>query len=147
MEGVLNLFQLNNSLFYFIIKLYPAWDQTMRKTCLLLFGISLTTLAFSQKKSNPKIGKNETDISSFIMADNDLAFGAHVAYRFSVTENLKIGAGILYGANYEGGKVVHLDMELCLQMLCNFSVTARNGVLVVKSGRAYTTMTTTTILH
>jgi hypothetical protein len=76
----------------------------MRKTCLLLFGISLTTLAFSQKKSNPKIGKNETDISSFIMADNDLVFGAQVAYRVSVTENLKIGAGILYGANYEGGE-------------------------------------------
>jgi hypothetical protein len=77
--------------------------KQMRKTCLLLFGISLTTLSFSQKKSNPKIARNETDISAFMMADNDVAFGAEVVYRLSVTKNLKIGGGVLYGANYEGG--------------------------------------------
>src|SRR5689334_2158322 len=75
----------------------------LRKIYLLLFGISLTTLAFSQKKSNSKIGKNETDISSFIMADNDVAFGAEVVYRISVTKNLKLGGGILFGINYEDG--------------------------------------------
>ncbi|HEV8506416.1 MAG TPA: hypothetical protein VGQ53_13485 [Chitinophagaceae bacterium] len=75
----------------------------VRKTGLLILGISFTALAFPQKNSNPKIGKNETEVSSFIMNDNDVAFGAEVVYRFSVTKNLKIGGGVLYGVNYEGG--------------------------------------------
>ena len=75
----------------------------MRLTGVLLFSLLLSITAFSQKRSNPKIGKNETEISSFIFADYDLAFGVHLAYRLSVSKKLKIGGGILYGANYEGG--------------------------------------------
>jgi hypothetical protein len=71
----------------------------MRKTNILLFSFLLTAIAFSQKKLNPKIGKNETEISSFIMADDYLAFGVHLAYRVSVLKKLKIGGGALYGAN------------------------------------------------
>jgi hypothetical protein len=73
----------------------------LRKTILRLLGISFTAVAFSQKKSNPKIGKNETDVSSFILADNYLAFGGQVVYRWSVSRDLKIGGGGLYGANLE----------------------------------------------
>ncbi len=75
----------------------------MRKAKTLLLSILFTAIAFSQKKSsNPKIGKNETEISSFIMADDYLAFGVHLAYRLSVLKRLKIGAGILYGVQYQG---------------------------------------------
>ena len=34
-----------------------------------------------------------------------------------------------------------MGMELCLQMLCNFLVIARNGVLAARSGMAFTIMT------
>jgi hypothetical protein len=84
-------------------------------TCCLLsiFYLLFAVGAFSQKKLNPKISKNETEISSFIMADDYLAFGVHLAYRLSVLKKLKIGAGILYGTNaaetFEGYGAVFAD--------------------------------------
>ncbi|HKC35176.1 MAG TPA: hypothetical protein VKB95_03905 [Chitinophagaceae bacterium] len=75
----------------------------MKKTCILILILSITTFSFSQRKSNPKIGKNETEIAAFIMGDYDLAYGGQLVYRLSVIKKLKLGAGILYGANYENG--------------------------------------------
>ncbi len=72
----------------------------MEKICILLFSFSFSMVAFAQKKTNSKIGKNETEITSFIMADDDLAYGVQLVYRFSVLKKLKTGAGIFYGANY-----------------------------------------------
>lgn len=75
----------------------------MKKIGILLFSLLFTATIFSQKKlPNPKIGKNETEISSFIMADDYLAFGGQLVYRLSVIKKLKIGGGVLYGANYKG---------------------------------------------
>lgn len=71
----------------------------MLKICILLFSFSCTIPAFAQRKSNPKIGKNETEITSFIMGDDYLTYGGQLVYRLSVIKRLKIGAGILYGAN------------------------------------------------
>jgi len=72
----------------------------MRKATTLLLSILFTAIAFSQKRSNPKISKNETEISSFILGDEYLAFGGEFVYRVYVIKKLKIGAGVLYGANY-----------------------------------------------
>jgi hypothetical protein len=74
--------------------------RQMRKAALLCFTLFITVTAFSQKKSNPTIGKNETEITSFILGDNYLAFGAQVVYRLPATKTLKVGAGAMYGANY-----------------------------------------------
>ena len=59
----------------------------MRKICILLLGFCFTIPAFAQKKINPTIGKNETEISSFIMGDEDLAFGGQLVYRLCVKKN------------------------------------------------------------
>lgn len=75
----------------------------MQKIFVLLFSFSFTITAFTQKKLNAKIGKNETEIAFFILGDLDLAYGGQLVYRLSVINKLKIGAGILYGANYENG--------------------------------------------
>ncbi len=109
--------------------------------CLLavLFCSCFTVVAFSQKKSNPKIGKNETEISSFIIADDYLAFGVHLAYRLSVLKKLKIGAGILYGTNdaetfesFYGYGAVFADAMQFLGI-------GKNGALGAKSGMVYMT--------
>ena len=75
----------------------------MKKIYILLFSFSLGIAAFAQRKLNPKIGKNETEIASFIMGDDYLAYGGQLVYRLAVTKKIKLGAGILYGANYEEG--------------------------------------------
>jgi hypothetical protein len=72
----------------------------MRLTGILLFSFLLSITAFSQKRSNPKIGKNETEVTSFILGDNYLAFGAQVVYRLPASTSLKVGVGAMYGANY-----------------------------------------------
>ena len=41
------------------------------------------------------------------MADDYLAYGVQLVYRLSVLKKLKIGVGILYGANEEGGYISH----------------------------------------
>lgn len=74
----------------------------MQKLFILLFSFSFAIVAFSQKKYNPKIAKNETEIAVYILGDLDLAYGAQIIYRVSAIKKLKVGAGILYGANYEG---------------------------------------------
>ncbi len=73
----------------------------MRKTCILIFSLLFTVFVFAQKKlPNTKIGKNETEITSFILADDSWVLGGQLAYRIYFKKNLKIGAGGLYAANY-----------------------------------------------
>lgn len=74
--------------------------RQIQKAWLLLFSLLLIVTAFSQKRFNPKIGKNETEISSFILGDDYLAFGGQFVYRLPATKTLKVGAGAMYGANY-----------------------------------------------
>lgn len=71
----------------------------MRKISILIAVFLVTVNAMSQKP-NPTIGKKETEITSFIMgAGFDLVYGGQLVYRVSALKKLKIGAGILYGAN------------------------------------------------
>ena len=73
----------------------------MKKTCTLIINLLFVGVILAQEKlPNPKIGKNETEITSFIMTDYKLAYGGQFIYRLSVLRKLKTGAGILYGANY-----------------------------------------------
>ena len=73
----------------------------MKKICTLIINFLFAGVIVAQEKlPNPKIGKNETEVTSFIMADRDLAYGGQLVYRLSVLKKLKTGAGILYGANY-----------------------------------------------
>src|SRR5512141_1645649 len=73
----------------------------MLKIGILLFSFSFTIATFAQRKLNTKVGKNETEKTYFIMsAGFDLAYGGQLVYRLSVLKKLKIGAGVLYGANY-----------------------------------------------
>ncbi len=73
----------------------------MQKICILFFSLLFTGTAFAQKKFNPKIGKNETEITSFILTDDYLAFGGQFVYRLSWKTKTKIGAGALYASNYD----------------------------------------------
>src|SRR5258705_3342510 len=82
----------------------------MKKICNLSFSILFFVVTFSQKKlDNTKIGRNEVEITSFILSDYRWAFGGQLVYRLSWKKNLKIGAGGLYGAIYENdiGKNIH----------------------------------------
>jgi hypothetical protein len=86
-----------------------------------------TAIAFSQKKSsNPKIGKNETEISSFIMADDYLAFGVHLAYRVSLLKKLKIGGGLCTEPTTRILNLNFMGMELYSPMQCSFSAVGKN---------------------
>jgi hypothetical protein len=87
-----------SALFYFSTKKYSGL-LTRQKICILLFSLLFSATIFSQKRSNPKIGKDETEVSSFILADDYLAFGGQFVYRLYVTKKLKIGAGALKGRN------------------------------------------------
>jgi hypothetical protein len=80
----------------------------MRKICILIFGLLLTVIAFSQKKlPNTKIGKNETEITLFNLQDNRMGFdnrealGGQIVYRMSWKKNTKIGIGVLLAADYD----------------------------------------------
>lgn len=74
----------------------------MKKICILLLGfLSFCFTAFSQKKSNPKIGTNEVELASFILSDDRIALGGQVVYRFALKTKTKIGAGGLCAADYE----------------------------------------------
>jgi hypothetical protein len=73
----------------------------MQKICILVFTAYFTLSASAQKKSNPKVGKNEWEITSFILTDDYLAFGGQFVYRFSWKTNTKIGAGGLCAADYD----------------------------------------------
>lgn len=67
----------------------------------VIIGLLFTSIASAQRKPNPKIGKNEIEINSFVLADQGLAWGGQLVYRFSWRKKLKLGAGGLYGANYD----------------------------------------------
>ena len=72
----------------------------MKKTCTLIINLLFVVAIVAQEKlPNPKIGKNEMEVSAFIFTDDRLVFGGEFAYRISVKRKLKIGAGVLYGAD------------------------------------------------
>lgn len=80
----------------------------MKNTCILILILLLTTFAFSQKKSNPTIGKKEFEISLFYFSEykkeiylnraQNLA-GAQIVRRWSWKKYTKVGAGGLVGAD------------------------------------------------
>jgi len=73
----------------------------MKKICTLLINLFFVGVIFAQEKlPNPKIGKNEMEVSAFIFSDDKLVFGGEFVYRVSVKKKLKVGAGVLYGADY-----------------------------------------------
>ena len=80
-----------SALFYLSTKKYSGL-LTRQKICILLFSLLFSATIFSQKRSNPKIGKDETEVSSFILADDYLAFGGQFVYRLYVTKKLKTAA-------------------------------------------------------
>jgi len=71
----------------------------MRRTCSLLFILLSSVIAFSQKRSNPKVGKTKPkQVLSYWRTITCIrrAICLQVCY----IKKLKIGAGVLYGANY-----------------------------------------------
>lgn len=81
----------------------------MKKICTLFYFLfSFSIVSFSQKFPNPKIGKNEAEITSFILADGtqiyyngqNLVYGGQLVYRLAILKGLKVGAGVLYGVNH-----------------------------------------------
>ena len=50
---------------------------------------------------NPKIDKNEMEVSAFIFGDESFVFGGEFVYRLALKKKLKIGAGVFYGTDYE----------------------------------------------
>ena len=74
----------------------------MKKICILIFNLLFAGIIVAQKKlPNPRINKNEMEIATFILGDERLVFGGEFIYRFSLIKKLKIGAGVLYGADYD----------------------------------------------
>jgi hypothetical protein len=75
--------------------------MTMKKSCILILNLLFAGVIVAQEKlPNPKIGKNETEVSAFIFEDESLVFGGEFVYRLSVKKKWKAGAGVLYGADY-----------------------------------------------
>ena len=81
----------------------------MQKTYSLLVSLLFFVVAFAQKRPNPKIGKNETEISIYSFQDSRGAdaysqgrdaLGAQCVYRLTCKKYTKIGAGILAAADY-----------------------------------------------
>jgi hypothetical protein len=74
----------------------------MKKICTLIINLLFVGIIVAQEKlPNPKIGKNEMEVSAFIFSDESLVFGGEFVYRLSVKKKWKVGAGVLYGADYE----------------------------------------------
>jgi hypothetical protein len=116
----------------------------MQKIVTLIAGLFSALSVFSQKKlPNPTIGKNEIEISSFMLTDNKLAFGGEFIYRLSLKGKLKIGAGGLYGPDFQNDFLqnIYLVMVPLLQTSCYLPGVARSGALVASWGRASTTLT------
>ena len=67
----------------------------MRKIYILLFIFSFTIPVFAQKKLNPVIGKNESEISLsyFTVADHQHQAGIQIVHRWSWKKHTKIGIG------------------------------------------------------
>jgi len=78
---------------------------TLQKIFVLLFSLLFTATIFSQKKSNPKIGKNETEINLFNSWDKESYYsrrkqvGCEAIYRISWKKSIKLGGGILLAAD------------------------------------------------
>jgi hypothetical protein len=81
----------------------------MRKLFILVVSQFLASIIFSQEKlSNPKIGKNETEISLVYLLDSYKAYfpasrqalGGEVIYRWSLKKYTKVGAGFLIAADF-----------------------------------------------
>ena len=81
----------------------------MRKLFIITLNLSFTAIAFSQSKlPNPKIGKNETEISLVYLLDSykgyltesRQALGGEVVYRWSWKKYTKVGAGFLIAADF-----------------------------------------------
>ena len=91
-------------LFYSCTKKYSGL-LTLQKTYVLLFSLLFTATIFSQKKSNPKIGKNETEINLFNSWDKESYYsrrkqvGCEAIYRISWKKSIKLGGGILLAAD------------------------------------------------
>jgi hypothetical protein len=84
-------------------KLQSAKLFTLNFLLLLFFILFFVASSFAQKKLNPKIDKSETEVALFIIGEFAPTIGIQGAYRLPVIKKTKIGAGILYGANIEGG--------------------------------------------
>jgi len=68
------------------------------KICTLIINFLFAGIIVAQEKlPNPKIGKNEMEITSFILKDVTVTYGGQLVYRISAIKKLKIGGGILYG--------------------------------------------------
>jgi hypothetical protein len=75
----------------------------MQRIIILLSGLLLTLPVFSQKKPNPKIGKNETELNLSMSWDRGnrgnfderTLFGTEAIYRVSWRNFTKLGGGIL----------------------------------------------------
>jgi len=91
-------------LFYSCTKKYSGL-LTLQKIFVLLFSLLFTATIFSQKKSNPKIGKNETEINLFNSWDKESYYsrrkqvGCEAIYRISWKKSTKLGGGILLAAD------------------------------------------------
>jgi len=92
----------------------------MRKLFLLVVSHSLTAITFSQgKMPNPKIGKNETEVSVVYLLDSyknyatrsSQALGGEVVYRWSLKKYTKAGAGFLIAADFpNNGQALHAEV-------------------------------------
>jgi len=84
----------------------------MQKICILLFSFSFTIAAFSQKRLNTKIEKNEFEISLFYVSEHERGIydfysiqnlaGTQIVHRWSWKKYTKVGVGGLAGIqNYD----------------------------------------------
>ena len=80
----------------------------MKRLYLLAFTLCFAITAIAQKKLNPKIGKNETEISLFysedyrrpdFISDRIRLRGGEVIYRISWRKSTKIGGGLMLARN------------------------------------------------
>lgn len=74
----------------------------MKRIGILIFILTITIFSYSQKKTNIKIGKTETEVALFVIGELDPTIGVQLVYRLPLLKNMKIGGGVLYGANIEG---------------------------------------------
>lgn len=88
-------------------KLQLAKPLTLNFRLSLVLILFFSTSSSAQKEINPKIDKSETEVALLIFGDFHPTVGVQLAHRFSVIKKLKIGSGILYGANIEGAYDSH----------------------------------------
>lgn len=72
----------------------------MRKFLILPF-LFVGIFSFAQKKSNPLVGKKEIETSFLSLVDEHLFFGGQVTCRVPLKKSFKVGAGVLYGVDYD----------------------------------------------